>query len=383
MSTATATGPVAAGALVRPVWRQTRLWLVIAAVIVLGAVLVGSLVDAPGQPLDPGSTHRNGSRALARVLAQYGTEVTSSRTISSVTGPARTVLVTEPDDYSSTQLRLLRDRSARLVLVQPGTRATRAVLPGAAPEVAGSVDDAPDCQVPGATAAGEVNLPSDAIPYRSGSSGAQRCYGGAVLVGGRVVIIGSAKLLENQSLANEGAAALDVNLIGADRRIGAVGWLLPGADADGSGPASIWDVFPDGAHRAFLWLIALGVIAVLWRARRLGGVVTEPLPVIVRSVEVVEGHGRLYERAGARDRAAQALRAGVATRVATRLALPRGTPADQVAVALAPIVRTAPAELTALLAGPAPIDDRALLQLATDLDRLESSVRQEPAKENR
>ena len=61
---------------------------------------------------------------------------------------------------------------------------------------------------------------------------------------------------------------------------------------------------------AFIWLAVLGGLLVLWRARRLGPVVTEPLPVVVRSAEVVEGHGRLYSRAGARDRAAAALRAG-------------------------------------------------------------------------
>ena len=71
----------------------------------------------------------------------------------------------------------------------------------------------------------------------------------------------------------------------------------------GSGPATVWDLFPDGVYRAFVWLILVGLLVVAWRARRLGGVVREPLAVVVRAAELVEGHGRLYERA-------QALRPG-------------------------------------------------------------------------
>ena len=85
---------------------------------------------------------------------------------------------------------------------------------------------------------------------------------------------------------------------------------MPGIDDAGSGSPSIWALFPPWAQRAFWWLLVVGVLLALWRGRRLGPVVTEPLPVVVRSAEVVEGHGRLYRRAGARERAAELLRAG-------------------------------------------------------------------------
>ena len=48
----------------------------------------------------------------------------------------------------------------------------------------------------------------------------------------------------------------------------------------------------------------------IWRGRRLGPILSERLPVTVRAAETVEGHGRLYYRLSARDRAAGALRAG-------------------------------------------------------------------------
>jgi hypothetical protein len=57
-----------------------------------------------------------------------------------------------------------------------------------------------------------------------------------------------------------------------------------------------------------------------------------------------------------------------------RLGLPRGVPAEQVAVAAAAVVHGSPAQLAELLAGPAPVDDAALVRLATELDHLESAV---------
>jgi hypothetical protein len=103
-------------------------------------------------------------------------------------------------------------------------------------------------------------------------------------------------------------------------------------------------------------------------------VVTEALPVIVRSAELVEGHGRLYVRAGARDRAAAALRHATALRLAARLGLPRGAPAGQVAVAVAAVVGRSSAETAGILAGPPPVDDAGLMRLALDLDHLEAAA---------
>jgi hypothetical protein len=365
---------IAAGALVRPAWQRLRVGLVLALVIVLGAVLVGSLADRPGQPLDPISARTNGSKALVRILAGYGATVVPTTDLNTAIAGSGTVLVTAPDAYSTDQLQRLAAAPGRLVLVEPGTRATTAVAPGVSLDPNGRGDEFPGCRDAGAIAAGRVALPDDVVPYNVGRVDATSCYGGAVVSAPNLVLLGSAKLLQNDTLAGAGVAALDVNAITADRTVRDVVWLRPGGDAAGSGPASIWDLFPDGAYRAFWWLIAVGALLVLWRARRLGGVVTEPLPVIVRSAEVVEGHGRLYLRAGARDRAAAALRAAAKERIRARVALPRGATPDQVAVAVAPVVGRSPAEVAWLLGGPAPADDAMLLRLAIDLDRLETAV---------
>ncbi len=64
-----------------------------------------------------------------------------------------------------------------------------------------------------------------------------------------------------------------------------------------------------------LQLAVAVVLLALWRARRLGPVVPESLPVVVRAAEATEGRGRMYRRAGARDRAAGRLRAATRTRI--------------------------------------------------------------------
>lgn len=353
-------------------WRRARLWLAAAAVLVLGALLVATVSQSPSRPLDPGSAQHDGSKALARLLAHYGAAVRAVDSVTGAVADARgaAILVIAPAQYSAAQLRRLSASAALLVLVQPGPKALAAVLPGAELDATGAPDPRPGCADSGAQAAGGLTLPTGGNVYRYPG----RCYGGLLVVTPHVAVLGSAQLLRNDHLAGAGVAAVDLDTVTRSRSLRSVVWLLPGRDAAGTGPASVWDLFPTGAHRAFWWLLAVGVLLAIWRARRLGGVVPEPLPVVVRSAEAVEGHGRLYLRAGARDRAAAALRSAAVARLAARLGLPRGSRADEVGVAAAPMVGCPPAQLVELLAGPPPQDDAHLMRLARDLDTLQAEV---------
>ncbi|SHF84368.1 hypothetical protein SAMN05443575_1050 [Jatrophihabitans endophyticus] len=383
---------VSADALVRPAWRRLRFWPALVLALLVGAVAVGTVTTSPSRPLDPDSPAPAGGRALARLLAGYDTSVTRTTALATALAAARgrdgngaAVLVADPAAYSAHQLTRLARATRRLVLVRPDDRALAAVAPGLRTSSTSGPSDSPGCRAPGPLAAGPVDWPGDTLTVRGGAG--VSCYDGAVLLTGTatrsVAVLGSAALLHNEHLADEGAAALAVDLATADRSLHRVVWLLPGGDADGAGPASVWDLFPGGAYRVFWWLVGVGVLLALWRARRLGGVVVEPLPVVVRSVELVEGHGRLYDRAGARDRAATALRAAAVRRLAARLGhhdagsvRSGAAPGDPVALvaALAPLTRRTPAEVHALLAGPVPADDAALVRLATGLDELEAAV---------
>lgn len=372
-----ASSGVAADKVVAPTWRRLRFWFAFGAAVVVGAVLLALVTGDEGRPLDPGSSAKQGSQALARLLQQYGSPVERATSVDGAVAVAdreATLLITAPDDYSARQLDRLRRSVRRVVLVEPGTRTLDRVAPDVQPDPKGDQSARADCPIRGAQAAGRVDWPGGALPYTAGPKGTTSCFGGLVVVADDVVVLGSGASLQNENLAREGVAALAVNVISVDRSASRVVWLLPGADAAGQGAASFWDLFPDGAYRVFWWLIALGFLVALWRARRLGGVLGEPLPVIVRSAELVEGHGRLYHRAGARDRAAHALRTASVRRLTVVLGLARGSRPSEVAAAAAPLAGRTPAEVTDLLDGPAPTDDAALVRLAVELDRIEAAT---------
>lgn len=376
MSAATLDAEVAAAPNARASWRQVRLWVSLATVVALGAIAVGAVVNQPGRALDINSADHNGSKALGVLLENYGVHVeqTSALDTALADGTSSAVVVTAPDEYSATQLIDLREATRRLVLVRPGTHAAASFGPNLAPvlNVGGLLH--PFCADRGAVAAGPAEWPDDTLRYTPGGSGLQPCYDNALLTAPRLAVIGSADILRNDNLDDDGVAALDVNAITDSRRVTSVVWLLPGADAGGPGKPSLWDLFPDGTVRVIWWAVAVGLLLVLWRARRLGGLVAEPLPVVVRAAELVEGHGRLYARAGARDRAALALRHATIERLARRLGLPRGAAALEVAATVAPLVDRPPGEVATLLTGVPPADDAGLVQLAGELDRLEAAA---------
>ena len=119
---------------------------------------------------------------------------------------------------------------------------------------------------------------------------------------------------------------------GARARLHAAAGLVPArrpATSWPPGPAvsrapddlSVW---PPGPARPSRCSRAAVVLLALARGRRLGRLVREPLPVVVRAIETTESRGRLYRRAGDRARAAAVLRSGTADRLARRLALGRG-----------------------------------------------------------
>jgi hypothetical protein len=360
---------VSAEPLVRSRVKSLRLWAVLFAIVIVGAVVVTQLRTGSNRALDPASPGHSGSKALATVLRDYGVHVT---TTSDVTGARGRVVVTDPDAYSAAQLRALA-AGAQVVLIAPTDRSLEALgLPAHVGRIVSGPTD-PLCDWAGARAAGRVTLPGDTIGYAT-SDAVLTCYEGAVVRGDGWLLLGSAGLLRNDSVGDPGVAALAINAITDDRTVNQVTWLLTGTQAKSQAAPTTWALFPDGARRAFVWLAIIAVLLVLWRAPRFGPVVSEPLPVVVRAAEVVEGHGRLYLRARARARAATALRAGAQQRLTVHLGLPRAaTPADVVAATAARTGRD-PSVVAPLLGDVPPADDVGLLHLAAALDELEGAA---------
>jgi hypothetical protein len=272
-----------------------------------------------------------------------------------------------------------------VVLVAPDDGSLSAVQPGTA--VVGSLDTAtvaPDCTLPDAVLAGAVTSGGDSydsdIPAPPGVPAPTRCYGGTVFVrtdaaGGRQVDVGSAATLSNHELGQQGNAALALGLLGHNPQLL---WLVPGPLQAGEatdGTTPLTDLLPGRLG----WALLQGTVAVallmLWRARRLGRVVPEPLPVVIRASETVEGLGRLYRAARARGRAATSLRSATLTRLAPRLGLRRDDGTAAMVNAVCARTGRSTTAVAELLYGPEPKDDRALVALADQLDILEAEVR--------
>jgi hypothetical protein len=387
----------------RDVWRRWRLPLALAAVIGVGAIVIALLQPSPAVTgyLDPSGTGTTGAHAIADILAGRGDTVTRAATpaaaesaVSAARGPGQrgvTLVVTSPGLLSARDLGGLARVRADLVLIGPDRAALAALAPrvglvGPAPVLT----LAPGCGLSAARLAGtadlggaQLNLPQQATPGRHRAVAAL-CYptGGypslvRYTAAGRVItVLGSGNALTNGSLAHLGNAALALNLLGSHTRIV---WLVPsagpGAGLPASGQKSVLSLIPLPAYLVTIQLGVAALLTALWRARRLGPLVPEPLPVVVRASETVEGHAGLYRSRRARGRAAAALRAAMLARTLPALGLSPDAQPGEVVAAFSARSGSGHARIEAMLFGPAPGDDAALVALADDLDALESEVR--------
>jgi hypothetical protein len=359
-------------------WSRNR----VAALLVAG--VLGTLVLAvllagqgPRGVLDPSAYDPDGAHALQVLLDRQGVGVTRTTDVPATIEAARvdsTVFVPLPSLLSPEELQALSSVAGELVVAEAGPEALSAL--GAPAQVVGLEDTKerdPDCADPVAANAGRAL--TGGFAYRL--TGATTCYpagrGSSLVRRDGLVLLGAADALTNAHLDEEGDAALALGLLGEHPR---VVWLVPSPTRAAFGHRPLRspdDLVPHWLHLVrWQLLVAAGVLA-LWRGRRLGRVVLERLPVVVRASETVEGHGRLYQSARARDAAAEALREP-ARRALTRLAH-GGSVTPEVLVDLV-AARSAhdPSAVQALLYGPTPTDDAALVRLARSLDALVSAT---------
>jgi hypothetical protein len=413
---------------------------VVFAALVAGYGVLSALIGgAPpaDTPLDSQSPAPTGTMALAEILRNRGVTVRAGDDVkallgqtSDTAGPARTVVVVKPGRLSEATLRRLSSEVAAgldLVLVEPDSAVLDALAVPVRTEdesLSDSGSQDPHCPLPEADIAGSATIAANTrygpldgdtgatavFCYRSGPKDAALVVVTPAESAGRIVVLGGSAFLTNRHLAQDGNAALALGLLTRHPRLD---WVLQrrasSAPVDGKGLA---DLLGRGFWLTCLQLLIALVLLALWRGRRLGPPVPEPLPVVVRAAETTEGRGRLYAAARAHDLAAEALRAGLRARLADRLGLPphgaRGAvgtiragavateivgpdPATLV-VSVAERTGRAPGEIGALLYGsdgpatapsrleapggvaPPGMDDAALLRLTEALDDLERQV---------
>ncbi|MBT2459596.1 DUF4350 domain-containing protein [Streptomyces sp. ISL-86] len=380
-------------------WTRARGFLVVLGILLAGAIAIAGLQSGNRHGyLDPRSADPYGTRALSELLKERGVAgrvVTTAREAADAAGPGTTLLVTQPDLLGDSQRRVIRSATdlsgGRTVLLSPHGPSLADLAPGAHANGPAQQDNLdPGCVLPAAASAGRAAT-GGGLRYTTAVPGAELCYfsgdGDPTLLilpgttkGGDTVVLGSDIILLNESLAKEGNASLALQLLGSRPELV---WYLPSiADASEPGDTeekSLVELIPAGWGWALLQLFTAAVLAALWRARRLGPLVTEKLPVAIRASEATEGRARLYRKAGARDRAATVLRAAARERLAALVGVP-ATHAHEPS-ALVPAVSARLAETVGahdaatLLFGTTPADDAALVALADHLDALEREVR--------
>jgi hypothetical protein len=375
-------GPVTVATAPHPTRRQSWRWALPALLAICAVAAIGVYLTAPrpGGQMDPDSTGPEGAHALIALLRDHGVTVVVADNVNDAVTAATpgTLLLFANTQRVSTEELLTRldDATGDLLLVEPTSHARAALAPGIRAGGASTSDTKPDCALQEANRAGGVDFGPSNTFRAVGDKTVTSCYGGALVRyrdGDRTVtVVGSTDFLTNGSLLRAGNAALAMNLAGQHARLV---WYAPQhVEGGSSSKGTIFSLIPDnvGWMVVQLWL-TVALIAV-WKGRRVGPLVAENLPVVVRASETVEGRGRLYRSRRSRDRAAQALRSAALQRMLPRLGLSADTPPPAVVLAVAQHGRADPEALWHILFGPPPASDADLVQLAHALDDIERQV---------
>lgn len=363
-------------------WR-TWWWIGMVAIVVVAVAVVTVWLTEPrpGGPMDASSTSADGAHALVALLRDEGVEVEVAASAADAARLARAdslLLVAQTYYlYDSALLDELAKAPGDLLLVEPTSHTREALAPAVRTTATGSVGGEPKCDLREATRAGSVWFgPSNTYEVSHDGTDATSCYDGALVryrdAGRTVTVVGTSEFLTNSTLLRDGNAALAMNLAGAKPRLV---WYAPQhSEGQHYGAASIFDLIPDRVGW-IVWQLWLAVALVaLWKGRRLGPLVAERLPVVVRASETVEGRGRLYRSRRARDRAAAALRTAALQRLTPRLGLGTNTEPAAIAAAIAMRQGGDPRAVQHTLFGPPPATDADLVHLAHALDDIERQV---------
>ena len=395
------------GGRLRSWWGTHKFWLLAGAALV--AVTVAGLLAGSGGrsggPLSVTNPAPEGAQAAASVLRSRGVDVTAADSLDATlhalaaNGPgASTVLVYDPrallqPGQASKLARSAAAAGAKVVALAPGPLTARNLSTEISSAGTAPPTDVParaDCASPDAAAAASIDasgvdgLGVSGAPPLLVYRGAVTCFappGGtagfmAANSSGGVTVLGNPGVVSNEKLAGRGNAALTFRLLGSRRHL--VWYTASLKDVPvATNPPTLAELTPAWIFPASGWLLLVAVLGMLWRGRRHGPLVAEPLTVIVKASETVAGRARLYQDAKAADTAAKTLQRGTLTRLAQRLRL--GGAADPAAVVDAVAARTGRPrpQLLALLVTKVPVNDKEMLTMAAELAALEKEVNQQ------
>ena len=367
-------------------WRRWRPGVIAVTLMLLPVLLtVWTRTVTSTTPLAIDNPEDWGTMAVAELLRHEGISVSKAGSLSEAVDAGRqgaTIAVVNADRLSDQDRRALAEAGGDVVVIgAEGGSDALAGMTGMTPKgtaAAASSTRAPQCDDADAHAArslagtrASVSLQGDGDAVGCFPVGEDRyAYATDSLPSGATLrVLPDPAPVTNAHLAQEGHAALGVRALGHHSR---VLWL----DGEHMEAPSVWNSSstpPWLPVLIFQLLVIAGVLAIV-QGRRFGSIVSEDLPVVVRSIETTVARGRLYRQGSDRPRAAQALRSGAALRLGATLGLPPGTSRRDVIAAVSLASGIAPATVDSLLYGPPPTSDNALATLAVQLDQLESEV---------
>ena len=367
-------------------WRRWRPGVIAVALMLIPVlVTVWTRTITSTTPLAIDNPKDWGTMALAELLRDEGISVSKAGSLSQAVDAGRqgaTIAVVNADRLSNQDRRALAESGGDVVVVgaESGSDALAGLtgMTAKGTAAAASSTRAPQCDDADAQAArslagtrASVSLQGDGDAVGCFPVGEDRyAYATDSLPSGATLrVLPDPAPVTNAHLAQEGHAALGVRALGHHSR---VLWL----DGEHMEAPSVWNSSstpPWLPVLIFQLLVIAGVLAIV-QGRRFGSIVSEDLPVVVRSIETTVARGRLYRQGSDRPRAAQALRSGAALRLGATLGLPPGTSRRDVIAAVSLASGIAPTTVDSLLYGPPPTSDNALATLAVQLDQLESEV---------
>src|SRR5690625_896875 len=133
------------------------------------------------------------------------------------------------------------------------------------------------------------------------------------------IIFADWRMLSNAGLYNNGTATLALWSLGQSDT---VIWFQPNFQFDPDTDGQLSPVqLPDWARMGLVWAVIVTGIFLLYRGRRTGPVVTEPLPAEVPAAETTVGRGRMYAKANQHGHALVTLQQSAIVRLARLLQL--------------------------------------------------------------
>jgi hypothetical protein len=355
--------------------RRPLLWGAIAVGLLL-AVLIGARRGDQGNPLDPGSTGPDGTKALVEILDRLGARVSVSSDVPAGSGTAL-LLSDALDEGRRSRLLAWVRQGGTLVVADPSSAVTRVEVVGSTN--IGFLDAVVErrCGLGALRDVQRVSAPGGLV-FRV-PAGAQGCFPqeqGAWLLAqpvgaGTVVRLGGTSALVNDEIGRADNAVLAASLLAPAEgtRVVVLRPPLPGGGARG-----LADLVAPRVKEA-LWQLGVAfVVLALWRGRRLGRPVTEPMAVRIPGSELVVAVGNLLRRARHREQAAALLADDLRRSLAERLGLPASAPPEEVAAIAAARTGIERERVLAALRPGAPGDEAALVRLGLSVDAIRTEV---------